>query len=398
MKHSGLIIGFVFVYSSLVTIILWKENFQRIILRTSSTIIFNKTCNHFNTVALHAEAETNRIHKSFICDQQPNDSDFMSNPARNISFEIYRQTEMKKYCSIVATPETHWISAKNYSEKDVAFVIFTAASFYRTRATAARDTWLSRVTNYYFLSATPDPYLPVLVIAGAGEDKLSNMKKIFYGLQVIYKQQMALPLSARHKWYYIAGCDTFILPHHLLKRLDDLDYNRPIFVGGHSGRHSCLGNGFSNSDIEFPSGGAGFFLSRNLFELIQPNLTDFVENVWPRTSEISDVALACLISRFGITLTKKPGFWAHPPAFTLAEEGRERFHNDKEPNNFHYIKPNEMYALDEFYTHQHMDRLIKDQNWNELIQWTRRFVISHYELLRQKRIECRLSDVFNQTN
>jgi hypothetical protein len=52
-----------------------------------------------------------------------------------------------------------------------------------------------------------------------------------------------------------------------------------------------------------------------------------------------------------------------------------------------------MYALDEFYVNQHMDRLINDQNWDELIEFTRRFVSSHYVLLRKKRRECTLPKI-----
>jgi hypothetical protein len=75
----------------------------------------------------------------------------------------------------------------------------------------------------------------------AGEDKLSNMKKLFSSLQMIYQQQMNISLSQRQKWFYIAGCDTFIFPHHLVKLLDGLDYRKPIFLGGHTDTHQCLG-------------------------------------------------------------------------------------------------------------------------------------------------------------
>jgi len=66
---------------------------------------------------------------------------------------------------------------------------------------------------------------------------------------------------------------------------------------------------------------------------------------------------------------------------------------ESEPNNYHFIKPNEMYALDEFYVNQHFDRLVNDENWNELIEFTRRFISSHYELLRKKRRECTLPKI-----
>ncbi len=335
-----------------------------------------------------------QLFESFICDKTTIDrfSSSSTTPTHD-SFDIYRKSALQKYCDMVPIPRSGWTSAKTYNEKDIAFVIFTAASFFHTRATATRDTWLSRVTNYYFLSATPYPYLPITVVPNAGEDRLSNMKKLFYGLQMIYQQQMNLSVSDRQKWFYIAGCDTFILPHHLLKRLDGLDYTKPIFLGGHPGHHPCLGEIKPKKTIEFPSGGAGFFFSMKLLEILQPHLTNYVENVWPRNSEISDVALSCLATQLGVSLTKQVGFWAHPPAFTLAENGRERFHKEPEPNDFHYIKPDEMYALDEFYVNQHMDRLINDQNWNELIEFTRRFVSSHYVLLRKKRRECTLPKV-----
>ncbi len=353
---------------------------------------------HTSLTHIQQEHKLDKIQslESFICDRNSTNRFAQSSTTpSNDSFDSYRKTILKNYCDIVPIPTRGWTSAKTYTEKDIVFVIFTGASFFHTRATATRDTWLSRITNYYFLSATPYPYLPITVVPNAGEDKLSNMKKLFYGLQMIYQQQMNISLSQRQKWFYIAGCDTFILPHHLVKRLDGLDYRTPIFLGGHSGTHPCLGNMNNSMIVEFPSGGAGFFLSIKLLEMMQPHLSHFVENIWPNTSEISDVALSCLAAKLDVRLTKQVGFWAHPPEFTLQEDGRERFHKESEPNNFHYVKPDEMYALDEFYVNQHMDRLINDKNWNEFIEFTRRFVSSHYELLRKKRRECTLPQVKN---
>ena len=280
-----------------------------------------------------------RSFDSFICDNTSiNRFPVSSTALANDSFDIYRKNTLEKYCNLVPIPRRNWTSPLTYTEQDIAFVIFTASSFFHTRATATRDTWLSRITNYYFLSATPYPHLPVTVVPGAGEDKLSNMKKLFYGLQIIYQQQMNLSINERQKWFYIAGCDTFIVPHHLLKRIDGLNYTKPILVGGYLWQHSCPGPNKTQFITEFPSGGAGFFLSMKLLELMQPHLTNYVENVWPRTSEISDVALSCLATQLGIRLTKQVAFWGHPPAFMLQEIGREKFHKEPEPNGFHYIK------------------------------------------------------------
>jgi hypothetical protein len=357
---------------------------------TLNSAIYNLNQQKLTNVSRHSL-------ESFICSNSHiNRFPVSSTTPSNDSFDVYRKNSLEKYCDIVPIPQHNWSNPQAYREEDVAFVIFTSSVFFHTRATATRDTWLSRITNYYFLSATPYPYLPVVVIPDAGEDKLSNMKKLFYGLQIIYQQQMKLSLLQRQKWFYIIGCDTFILPHHLLKRLEGLDYTKPIRVGGHWGRHACYTSNGTKLEAEFPSGGAGFFFSMKLLEIMQPHLTNYVENVWPRTSDISDVALSCLATELGIGLTKRGGFWAHSPSFTLGENKREVFHSETEPNDFHYIKPDEMYALDEFYVNQHMDRLINNQNWNELVQFTRRFVSSHYELLRKKRRECTLPPIGEQ--
>ena len=107
-----------------------------------------------------------------------------------------------------------------------------------------------------------------------------------------------------HKWYYLAGCDTFVNVPHILKRLDAYDYTKPFFIGGHCGTAVCPDGKGTKHQITFPSGGAGFFISSKLLELMIPHLTNYVENIWPRKSnkcgECSDVALTCLIYKLGI--------------------------------------------------------------------------------------------------
>ena len=329
--------------------------------------------------------QTSRF-SSYICDKH--------GPPNNHFPILY------SYCYQVPIPINAWARAEKYKESDISFVIYTASIFYHTRATAVRDTWLSRVTHKYFLGSTPYSYLPVTVIKQAGEDYLSNMQKIFYGLQIIYHQQKKS--SDPHKWYYLAGCDTFVNVPHIVKRLDSYDYQKPFFIGGHSGTATCPDINNEKLEIEFPSGGAGFFISSKLLELLIPHLTNYVENIWPRTinecGACSDVALTCLIYRLGIQVNKVSGFWAHNPNRTLELDGRDKLHEDPEPNNFHYVSAGEMYDLDEFYTFLHIDRLINDQNWEELTNYIRVFTASHYELLRIKRAECTLPEIITKTS
>ncbi len=105
------------------------------------------------------------------------------------------------------------------------------------------------------------------------------------------------------------------------------------------------------------------------------------------------MALNCLAKSMGIGPSFVPGFWAFSPEQTLKDNGRAGLHADPEPNTFHYVHPTSMYILDEFYVFQHIDRLANDNNLAELVEFTRKFVAAHYELLRIKKTECTLPTV-----
>lgn len=181
------------------------------------------------------------------------------------------------YCNIVPTPRNRWNSAKRYVESDVVFIIYTGAGFYHTRATATRDTWLSRVTHKYFFSSTAYPTLPVTVIEGAGENYVSNMQKLYKGMQIAYREH-----NQTAKFYYLAGCDTFINVPHILKRLENFDYQKPYVIGGYPFGHPCYKKkNITLAGITYPSGGAGFFLSAGLMEMMYPKLEPFFLEDWP---------------------------------------------------------------------------------------------------------------------
>ncbi|CAF3921493.1 unnamed protein product [Rotaria sp. Silwood2] len=294
------------------------------------------------------------------------------------------------YCDIVPTPRNKWISAKRYVESDIVFIIYTGATFYQTRALATRDTWLSRVTHKYFFSSTPYPSLPVTVIEGAGENYLSNMKKLYEGLKIAYKEH-----NQTAKFYFLAGCDTFVNVPHLLKRLDEFNHTKALVIGGHPFGHHCFRK--KNQimvGVQYPSGGAGFFLSAALMEMMYPKIDPFFHDEWPSEKfPYNDVAVNCLAASLGVQASFVPGFWAFTPQETVKRDGIKHLHADPEPNTFHYVPPTSMYILDEFYVFQHIDRLANDNNLNELVKFTRQFVATHYELLRIKKNECTLPPV-----
>jgi hypothetical protein len=185
------------------------------------------------------------------------------------------------YCDIVPIPRQNWIPAKRYVESDIIFIIYTGAAFYHNRATAVRDTWLSRVTHKYFFSGTPYRSLPVTVIENAGENYLSNIKKLYLGMQIAYREH-----NQTGKFYFLAGCDTFVNVPHLLKRLELYDYQNASIIGGYPYEYKCyIKRNETDYKILYPSGGAGYFFSAELMRLMQPKLNSYFENDWPLTED-----------------------------------------------------------------------------------------------------------------
>ncbi|CAF3304117.1 unnamed protein product [Rotaria sp. Silwood2] len=322
------------------------------------------------------------LRNSFVCDYNKKIIEYPW-----IQNRIHPAKNLKGYCSKIPNPTSGWQKAKRYQENDVAFIVYTGASLYKTRATIVRETWVSRVTNYYFLSSKPYPSLPITIIENTGEDYQSNTKKIFYGLELIYRQQQKIDPSKRHKWYLLVGCDTYVNVPHLLKQLEPYNFTQPYFIGGSIGQGICYHKNGTTYESLFVGGNTAHIFSAALVEALYPHLSIYVQSIWPQPNHSSagssDVALSCLIFSLGYNMTILPGFWRRSPKGIIEEFSLKEALQVEEPSSWHYIHPAQMIDLDEFYTYQYVDRLMNDQNWNELVDFIHLFIGAHYETLRK---------------
>jgi hypothetical protein len=310
---------------------------------------------------LCVDSNASVLDRSFVCDCDDKSLEYPWTESRP-----HPAKKLKHYCSKIPNPTSGWYRATRYRENDIAFLIYTGAPFYLTRARAVRETWVSRVTNYYFLSSIPHPSLPVTVIHNTGEDYQSNIKKIFDGLKLIYENQQKEPASKRHKWYFLVGCDTYVNVPHLLKRLEAYDFTKPYFIGGCVGFHVCFHKNGTTYKSPFVGGNSAHVFSAALVEALYPHLSMYIESIWPKpnhsSAALSDVALSCLIFSLGYNMTIIPGFWRNTPDKIIKEFSLKEALAVQEPSSWHYIKPEEMMDLDEFYTYQYIDRLTHDHN------------------------------------
>ncbi len=82
-------------------------------------------------------------------------------------------------------------------------------------------------------------------------------------------------------------------------------------------------------------------------------------------------------------MTIIPGLWRNTPDKIIKEFSLKEALAVQEPSSWHYIQPEQMMDLDEFYTYQYVERLTRDRNWKELLNFNRLFIATHYETLRR---------------
>lgn len=300
---------------------------------------------------VHSTINPDEIHLSYICDEQTS-------------------SNLRSYCLKLPVPLNGWTHATRYEETDIAFLISISHSGFLK---AMHETWLARVTHKYILNETSSTWL----LANQTTKRLSSIEILLHSLKIIFNQDKQSHKS--YKWFYFGGDRTYINIDHLLKRLEDYDHTRPLFLGNPSSRQTtCKNRQGRKHSVNYSSINTGVILSSKLVQLMISQPAE------QNTGDV-DVLLACLIDRFNVKLTNMGGYWISEDQSWLEWDNQQEKDFDPEPNNFHVISPEEMYEIDEFYSFLHIDRLVHDQNWKELTDYTRRFSTNHYQTLRMKR-------------
>ena len=267
--------------------------------------------------------------------------------------------------------------------ENVAVGVFTGVDYYH-RAKAIKETWGSYFENIFYHGFTPDSSLPITQVPITGphtEDYQSALYKEILGLKQMFDE------CSNVEWYFSCGCDTYAHPRNLVETLSRFPSDQPLLIGGHCGeirRRNHLRNvkrpsllnylRYFPSRLRYPSGGAGFALSRTLLEQIRPYLDDLIkwwEMTWKAGAPLSFAADVCVtygVHRFaGVRVTETKGFYAlhwirYVSSAQLARPGilspdlQKRFGNQvgdhsttsplvDRPISFHYLEPDDMVAV-----------------------------------------------------
>ena len=254
---------------------------------------------------------------------------------------------------------------------------------FKPRYESCMNTWAQDFDRVFFFAGEGCQDSRLVSLYNVQEDYDSAFYKQMYGLGYMYFK------SPDSDWYFICGDDNFLYKEHMYEKMSEFDSSQNLFIGGHCGdlraickqevwykgrdeefwRNKCMDWGVeygSRDMVEivsksrdkywglsvFPSGGAGFFISRKLLETCLSYIPIFIQ-VWPNLANeklsdrvkyktaACDVAMSILLYEYlGIKLSVIEGlFGLQPCKYEPDKPGIDR------PISFHYIKPEEMYRL-----------------------------------------------------
>jgi len=275
-----------------------------------------------------------------------------------------------------------------YAPDDIAIGVYTALRFLRTRAHAARDTYLARhpAHRVFFYTGANDSLglFDVVAVPGAGESYNSAFGKQMHALVHMWEH------AGDAKWFYVIGCDTYVFMDYVLPMLDPFDADEPHILGCCAGNYSLEAIGMKRDPVWFGSGGAGIFLSRALMAKMVPQIDEFVRRVWPPTVPTVDVATAYLAKLQGHRFEVVSNMFATNP-----EQALKHHHTGAEVENavWHFLHPTKMFDMDEFYLNQKLDRIARMPVAHAarlLLEFSRDFVRTHFRTQRRAYYERRV--------
>ena len=141
------------------------------------------------------------------------------------------------------------------------------------------------------------------------DDFFSSVPKFVLALVDLYVRH------PRAKWFYVAGCDTYLVAHNLLLALGGLDSEQRLVVGGHAGKHF---------EVMFLSGGSGLAFSRGYMAALAPRapalLRSWMEVDGPRhrCTPCADIFFVHASRLLDAEMLQRPFFFAFWPQYYVA--------------------------------------------------------------------------------
>lgn len=210
---------------------------------------------------------------------------------------------------------------------NIQYVLLTCDNYYATRCQWQKDTWLTQTTHHVFLGCKERPEWN-MVGWNTSDDYESCPIKVMNFVR-------HYELDPSIDWIVFADDDTFMFPRRLETLLKTLDPSQGLYIGSPW-----------NDGWEFMSGGAGFVVSRPLFEKLKEYTNSTPDNEL-HTSRYSDVT-------FGSWVLKCNGTYIRNTDF----HGEYKLEYGQNCISCHYLKENDFRDMSEFLNNDHIRKCV----------------------------------------
>ncbi|KAL5113086.1 Glycoprotein-N-acetylgalactosamine 3-beta-galactosyltransferase 1 [Taenia crassiceps] len=230
--------------------------------------------------------------------------------------------------------------------------ILTTPPAKMVKAVHVKMTWARRFNGYVFVSSEEDIYLPSIKVVNE-ESRSVLWEKIRQAMIYIYRTSLN-----DYDFFMKTDDDTYVIVENLRFFLSNRDPNIPVLIGR---RFNYSVKGF------FPSGGAGYVLSRGALKLIVEGILNGAR-ACAQSQAPEDVQIGYCAEAMGVqwldSLDKHGRETFHPfcPSHLLSKPAMEstpwifsrNYHPLKMGFNccsdhsvsFHYVEPMDMYTLE----------------------------------------------------
>ncbi len=206
----------------------------------------------------------------------------------------------------------------------------TTGKYHATRVRAIRETWGKGIEESVFFFTDEKGESPQFIPLEVPSDYQSASIKAVLALILSWERLGGPSLD----WVMVCDDDTFIYVDALRDFLKDKNPDESVCYCQEIYHFPDL------PKLHYPSGGAGFLLSRKALSQLSVPL---------RTCKLypfSDVTVGVCMAEQGIRLVNTPGIYSQPPEIAnqeLVHQGKEGI--VERPITFHYIPPERMYEL-----------------------------------------------------
>jgi len=255
-------------------------------------------------------------------------------------------------------PRTSSVAPVQKSQSQIFYVVRTCEAVRHERIPSILDTWAGPVKESLLMVSEKGLEEPKIYAAdGCSSDHLKGL-----ACKTGYALALAAKMIGDHSWVMLLDDDVYVNTSNLEKELQKHDADASQLVA--LGIPGC-GSPHCNDQKGGFCGGGGYAISKPALKAfvggVDPiefgaEMLECRKRVWPEDNPFDDIVSTCLMKERGVEVKELKGLYGwrlekkgeEPSEKIMSSEYKFAIHEDEiSPLTFHYIKPAEMYLIQE---------------------------------------------------